>query len=168
MLHFKWDPQKDLTNQKKHGGFFCGSCNGFRGCRCACDQWPGALRGWREVCDPQVQPTGKSAHRLSLLQASESVIRIISARKATKNESKQYHEGWDEEDYEERIWFFRCQKEPIRRKGKTADNDQPEPEHGSVFQRSGWKNRPYITIFDADHSHIDYIEELGKRLGLFT
>ena len=26
----------------------------------------------------------------------------------------------------------------------------------------------YITIFNADHSHIDYIEELGKRLGLFT
>ena len=74
---------------------FCRSIHGFRGC-----QGPGD-----QISDPE---HSEDEERFIILgfslqanllvvchcyRASESVIRIISARKATKNETRQYHEG---------------------------------------------------------------------------
>lgn len=93
MLHFEWDPQKDLTNQKKHGVSFAEASTVF-------DDVNALV-----ISDPE---HSKDEERFIILgfslqanllvvchcyRASESVIRIISARKATKNETRQYHEG---------------------------------------------------------------------------
>ena len=93
MLYFEWDPEKDLTNQKKHGVSFAEASTVFED--------DNAL----VISDPE---HSENEERFVILgfslqanllvvchcyRASESVIRIISARKATKSESKQYNEG---------------------------------------------------------------------------
>ena len=93
MLSFEWDPQKDLINRKKHGVSFEEAATVFED--------GNAL----VISDPE---HSEDEERFVILgfslqanllvvchcyRASESVIRIISARKATKNESRQYQEG---------------------------------------------------------------------------
>ena len=93
MLHFEWDPQKDLTNRKKHGVSFSEASTVFEDVNALV------------ISDPEHSEDeerfiilGFSLQENLLVvchcyRASESVIRIISARKATKNETRQYHEG---------------------------------------------------------------------------
>ena len=93
MLYFEWDPQKALINQKKHGVSFEEASTVFE------DE--NAL----VISDPEHSEDeerfvilGYSLQANLLVvchcyRASESVIRIISARKATTHESRQYYEG---------------------------------------------------------------------------
>ena len=93
VLSFEWDPQKDQINRRKHGVSFEEASTVF--------QDANAL----VIDDPEHSEEEERfiilgfSLRANLLvvchcyRASESVIRIISARKATKNETKQYHEG---------------------------------------------------------------------------
>ena len=92
MLRFEWDPQKNLTNQKKHGVSFEEASTVFEDVNALV------------ISDPEHSEDEERfvilgfSVRANLLvvchcyRASESVIRIISARRATKNESRQYHE----------------------------------------------------------------------------
>jgi len=92
MLSFEWDPEKDRSNQRKHGISFQEASTVF--------QDENAL----VIDDPEHSETEERfiilgySIRANLLvvchcyRSSESVIRIISARKATRNETKQYHE----------------------------------------------------------------------------
>ena len=91
-LSFEWDPEKDRSNQRKHGISFQEASTVF--------QDVNAL----VIDDPEHSETEERfiilgySIRANLLvvchcyRASESVIRIISARKATRNETQQYHE----------------------------------------------------------------------------
>ena len=93
VLSFEWDPQKDQINRRKHGVSFEEASTVF--------QDANAL----VIDDPEHSEEEERfiilgfSLRANLLvvchcyRASESVIRIISARKATKNETKQYYEG---------------------------------------------------------------------------
>ncbi len=92
MLSFEWDPNKDLINRRKHGVSFEEAATVF--------QDVNAL----VIDDPEHSEKeerfiilGYSLRAYLLVvchcyRASESIIRIISARKATTNETRQYHE----------------------------------------------------------------------------
>ena len=92
-LYFEWDPQKDLTNQKKHGVSFWEASTVFEDANALVISDPE-----HSVDEERFIILGLSLKANLLIvchcfRASESIIRIISARKATKNESKQYNEG---------------------------------------------------------------------------
>ena len=91
-LHFEWDPQKDLTNQRKHGVSFAEASTVFEDVNALV------------ISDPE---HSEEEERFVILgfslqanllvvchcyRSSESMIRIISARKATKTEASQYNE----------------------------------------------------------------------------
>ncbi len=89
-LHFEWDERKDRTNRRKHGVSFEEAATAFT------DE-QGLLIGdpdRREDEDRFVLLGLSSVLRLLVVvhcyRESESVIRIISARKATKAERSQY------------------------------------------------------------------------------
>ena len=91
-LRFGWDEDKNRSNQKKHGVSFTEAATVFL------DE-DGLL-----IPDPDhsefeerfvIIGTSKKANLLTVvhcLRESETIIRIISARKATKNEGRQYYE----------------------------------------------------------------------------
>ena len=91
-LSFEWDPDKDRSNQKKHSVSFEEAATVFL------DE-DGIL-----IRDPDHSEyeerfvligTSRKADLLTVvhcLRETETIIRIISARKATKNESRQYYE----------------------------------------------------------------------------
>jgi hypothetical protein len=91
-IRFEWDPHKNEINQKKHKISFEEAQTVFYD-----DE---ALL----IADPEhsqeedrfiILGLSKKANLLVVChcyRASDTVIRLISARKATKNESKQYHE----------------------------------------------------------------------------
>lgn len=93
MLHFEWDPAKNEINRKKHKISFEEAQTVFYD-----DE---AL----VIDDPEhseeedrfiILGLSKRANLLVVChcyRASETVIRIISARKATKTEASQYHRG---------------------------------------------------------------------------
>ncbi len=93
-LFFEWDANKNITNQKKHGISFEEAQTVFF------DE--NALL----IDDPDHSEEedrfillgfSRKANLLVVCHCyrhSESVIRIISARKATKTESRAYHEHW--------------------------------------------------------------------------
>ena len=89
-LRFEWDPQKDLLNRTKHGVSFAEASTVFEDADALV------------ISDPEhsgdeerfvILGFSLQANLLVVChcyRASESVIRIISARKATKNETMQY------------------------------------------------------------------------------
>lgn len=89
-LCFEWDNEKNRINQKKHGVSFEEAKSVFYD--------DNAIQFWDEEhseMEDRFLLLGISSKMRILLivhcyQEEESVIRIISARKATKKESKQY------------------------------------------------------------------------------
>ncbi|MBE9246024.1 BrnT family toxin [Microcystis aeruginosa LEGE 00239] len=89
-LTFEWDIEKNRVNQKKHGVSFEEAKSVFYDDK--------AIQFWDDDHSEQEDRfllLGKSYKMRILLivhcyREEESVIRIISARKATKNESQQY------------------------------------------------------------------------------
>ena len=89
-LTFEWDIDKNRVNQKKHGVSFEEAKSVFYDDK--------AIQFWDDDHSEQEDRfllLGKSYKMRILLivhcyREEESVIRIISARKATKNESQQY------------------------------------------------------------------------------
>ena len=93
MIKFEWDENKNSINKKKHGISFEEAKTVFFD--------NNALL----INDPEHSETEERfillglSKNINLLvvchcyRCSETVIRIISARKATKNETKQYNEG---------------------------------------------------------------------------
>jgi uncharacterized DUF497 family protein len=89
-LSFEWDKRKNHTNQKKHGVSFQEAESVFY------DQK--AIQFWdydhSEIEDRFLLLGRSSKMRVLLIvhcyQEEDSVIRIISARKATQKESQQY------------------------------------------------------------------------------
>ena len=93
MITFEWDENKNTINKKKHNISFEEAKTVFYDTN--------ALL----ICDPEHSIDEERfillglSKNLNLLivchcyRSSETVIRIISARKATKNETRQYNEG---------------------------------------------------------------------------
>ena len=91
-LRFDWDENKNLSNQKKHNVSFEEATTVFL------DE-DGLLIPDPDHSDYEERfillGTSRKANLLTVvhcLRESETLIRIISARKATKNESGQYYE----------------------------------------------------------------------------
>ena len=93
MLHFEWDPQKDLINQKKHGVSFAEASTVFEDVNALVINDPEHSEDEERFVILGFSLQANLLVVCHCYRASESVIRIISARKATKNESKQYNEG---------------------------------------------------------------------------
>jgi len=94
-LRFEWDPKKDTANQRKHGVGFDEASTVFSDER--------ALL----IVDPDHSDDeqrfiilGLSANLRTLVvchcyREAESIIRLISARKATRTERSQYAQRWE-------------------------------------------------------------------------
>ena len=93
MLHFEWDPQNDLTNQKKHGISFAEASTVFEDVNALVINDPEHSEDEERFVILGFSLQANLLVVCHCYRASESVIRIISARKATKNESRQYNEG---------------------------------------------------------------------------
>ena len=89
-LHFEWDPDKSKANQAKHGVSFEEAASVFY------DEW--AVEFYDDnnsEWEDRFLLLGVSAQLRLLMvchcyRSGDSIIRIISARKATKNESVYY------------------------------------------------------------------------------
>ena len=92
MLHFEWDPQKDLINQKKHGVSFAEASTVFEDVNALVINDPEHSEDEERFVILGFSLQANLLVVCHCYRASESVIRIIYARKATKNESRQYHE----------------------------------------------------------------------------
>ena len=91
-LRFEWDEDKNRSNLKKHGVSFEEAATVFL------DE-EGILIPDPDHSDYEERfvliGTSRKANLLTVvhcLREKETIIRIISARKATKNESRQYYE----------------------------------------------------------------------------
>ena len=93
ILHFEWDPQKDLTNQKKHGVSFAEASTVFEDVNALVISDPEHSEDEERFIILGFSLQANLLVVCHCYRASESVILIISARKATKNETRQYHEG---------------------------------------------------------------------------
>ena len=93
ILHFEWDPQKDLTNQKKHGVSFAEASTVFEDVNALVISDPEHSEDEERFIILGFSLQANLLVVCHCYRASESVIHIISARKATKNETRQYHEG---------------------------------------------------------------------------
>jgi uncharacterized DUF497 family protein len=93
MLSFEWDPQKDLMNRKKHGVSFEEAATVFEDVNALVISDPEHSEDEERFVILGFSLQANLLVVCHCYRASESVIRIISARKATKNESRQYQEG---------------------------------------------------------------------------
>ena len=93
ILHFEWDSQKDLINRRKHGVSFEEASTVFEDVNALVINDPEHSEDEERFVILGFSLQANLLVVCHCYRASESVIRIISARKATKNESRQYHEG---------------------------------------------------------------------------
>ena len=93
MLSFEWDPHKDLINRKKHGISFEEAATVFEDVNALVISDPEHSEDEERFVILGFSLQANLLVVCHCYRASESVIRIISARKATKNESRQYQEG---------------------------------------------------------------------------
>ena len=92
-IRFEWDPQKDLINRKKHGVSFEEAATVFEDVNALVISDPEHSEDEERFVILGFSLQANLLVVCHCYRASESVIRIISARKATKNESRQYQEG---------------------------------------------------------------------------
>ena len=91
-IQFEWDENKNQINQRKHGISFREAKTVFYDKEALLIDDPEHSQEEKRFI---ILGLSKKANLLVVChyyRASETVIRIISARKTTKNETKQYHE----------------------------------------------------------------------------
>jgi uncharacterized protein len=93
MLPFEWGEKKNGVNRTKHGVWFEEAQSVFRDTNARLFHDPehseerGSIYPHRSECD------GKASVVIPCYRESDSLIRIISARKASKKEVRFYEEG---------------------------------------------------------------------------
>lgn len=92
-LRFEWDPRKDAQNLRKHGISFAEALTVFY------DEEALLLSDAEHSTEEERFHLLGLSGRLRILVVCHctrhgQVIRIISARKATRNERNQYHQRW--------------------------------------------------------------------------
>lgn len=91
-LYFEWDPRKDLSNQKKHGVSFSEASTVFEDVNALVINDPEHSKDEERFIILGFSLQANLLVVCHCYRASETVIRIISARKATARESEQYHQ----------------------------------------------------------------------------
>src|SRR4051812_9926972 len=90
-MRFEWDPEKDATNQSKHGVSLDEASALFRN-----------PLGWFEQIDVvhgedenrmvAIGPIARCVLTVVFVERDEDTFRLISARRATEGERRMYHE----------------------------------------------------------------------------
>ena len=91
MLYFDWDPQKDITNRKKHGVSFSEAATVFEDANALVISDPEHSEDEERFIILGYSLQANLLVVCHCCRSAESVIRIISARKATARETSQYH-----------------------------------------------------------------------------
>ena len=148
MLTFEWDENKNRINQSKHKISFEEAETVFYDERALLINDPDhSLEEERFII------LGMSIRANLLIvchccRSEENIIRIISARKATKTESSYY--GWEVKENEKRIWFLQRKDKPVCKKTEKPDHNQPGCGDDQLFQGTGGQQRHSLS--DADQS----------------
>ena len=95
-LRFEWDPKKDASNQRKHGVSFDEATSVFSDERALLLDDPE-----HSVDEERFILFGLSSSLRTLVvchcfREADSIIRLISARKATKRERDVYQQRWSQ------------------------------------------------------------------------
>jgi uncharacterized DUF497 family protein len=93
MLRFEWDERKNRGNRIKHGVWFEEAQSAFRDPNARLFHDPEHSEGEDRFVPIGLSSTARSLVVVHCYKESDSVIRIISARKATRKESVFYEEG---------------------------------------------------------------------------
>lgn len=100
MLKFEWDSTKDTINKKKHGISFAETMNVFYDENALLIDDPMHSEDEDRYILLGIGAKGDILTVVHCYRKNDEVIRIISARKSTKNECLAYEKGID---YEKRI-----------------------------------------------------------------
>ena len=93
MLSFDWDENKNQTNQKKHGISFEEACTVFLDDRAILFDDPQHTQTEERFLLVGMSDVARVCIVCHCYRESDSIIRIISARKATKKEEARYVKG---------------------------------------------------------------------------
>jgi uncharacterized DUF497 family protein len=93
MLRFEWDERKNKSNRKKHGVWFEEAQTVFHDPNARLFHDPEHSEEENRFLLIGVSSAGRPLVVVHCYKESDSVVRIISARKATKKEVKFYEEG---------------------------------------------------------------------------
>lgn len=93
-LYFEWDENKNQINQKKHGLSFETAREVFYDENAVLFDDPDHSIGEERFLIIGMIPSSKICIVSHCYRDSGNVIRLISAREATKREKKIYQEGW--------------------------------------------------------------------------
>jgi hypothetical protein len=91
MISFEWDEAKNRRNQRKHGVAFRQACRVFDdpNALMALDSIEHGEERWRAIGRVEADAVVVVAHAVHM-RAGTEVIRIISARRASQQESERY------------------------------------------------------------------------------
>ena len=92
-LQFEWDPDKDLANQAKHGLSFQEASELFSS-EVDCLEFYDELHSLEEDRFIAVGPIQRGVIVVAYTERQNEVIRIVSARKATKKERELFEAYW--------------------------------------------------------------------------
>lgn len=148
-IKFEWDENKNQINKKKHDVLFDEAKTVFYDENALCIDDPDHSEEEERFI---ILGTSVKANLLVVCHCIRfgEVIRIISARKATKSEMKQYYEFMWGDRYERRIRFFQCKKKSLCKKNKAANNHQPWQQCNRILQKTVKRMR--YSLSDADKS----------------
>lgn len=94
-IDFDWDPDKAASNASKHGVAFEEAMTVFRDplARSILDpDYPAGEERWITIGETATGNLAVVVHTWADLAADHSMVRIISARRPTRNEARQYRE----------------------------------------------------------------------------
>ena len=92
-MHFDWDQKKNLINQKKHGITFDEASSVFFDEQAILFDDPDHSDTEERFLILGISDNARLCIVCHCYRESETVIRIISARKATKKEAQRYEKG---------------------------------------------------------------------------
>lgn len=142
-LLFEWDQNKNILNQKKHNISFEEARTVFLDDNALLIDDPDHSQEEDRFILLGFSLRAKLLVVCHCYRRSENVIRLISARKATKSESSAYTNNREWGDWDERrIWFQQRNKKSLRK-----------------------KNKKQITI-NIDSDTIDYFKKLSANSGI--
>ena len=93
-LRFEWDPKKDAANQRKHGVSFDEATTVFSDERALLIDDPDQSDDEERFILMGLSASLRTLVVCHCYREAESVIRLISARKASRKERNEYAERW--------------------------------------------------------------------------
>ena len=150
-LLFEWDQNKNILNQKKHNISFEEARTVFLDDNALLIDDPDHSQEEDRFILLGFSLRAKLLVVCHCYRHSENVIRLISARKATKSEASAYTKNREWGDWDERrIWFQQRNKKSLRKKNKKTDYYQHWFRYYWLFQEIVCKFR--YSIPDVNQS----------------